>query len=227
MPAPISAKAQASIDARKQRTRQALKNTALKLFAAKGYDATSTEEIAEKAGVSWRTFFRHFPTKELVLLGGRGIWFDTLAELSRYQPAAMNDLEAVHAALIELSPSLEERRTSLCLYEKSIASSPLLRGVRQDYHETSIKLLAKAIARRRGRRSPDESCTLLATMCVLIIQRALERWVAAPAGVKLRDIFTQSFEALNGAFGDLPRSAQLRSNAARIASSRTLNVLDF
>src|SRR6266540_1260609 len=58
-------------DQHKSRTRNALRAAALALFAAQGFDTTTTEEIAERAGVSVRTFFRYFPTMELVLFFGR------------------------------------------------------------------------------------------------------------------------------------------------------------
>jgi AcrR family transcriptional regulator len=219
MPAPISAKARASIDARKERRRQALKDTALRLFASQGYDATTTEEIAERAGLSWRTFFRHFPTKESVLFGGNYAWFETLAKVCRNQPSSLNDLEAVHAALMECAPTLEPRRARIRLYEKSIASSPTLRGVRQDYHLKSIKLLAETIAKRRGRRAPNEACTLAATICVLLLQQSLERWAAAPNGVGLREIITDAFEALSEVVAHPPRRAQLRIAGARTSSN--------
>src|SRR5262249_50215517 len=54
---------------RKQATRRSLQDAALLLFAEQGYEATSAVQIAEFAGVSVRTFFVHFPTKEHVLFG--------------------------------------------------------------------------------------------------------------------------------------------------------------
>jgi AcrR family transcriptional regulator len=53
---------------RTARTRAVLQDTALRLFAEQGYDATTVEQIAREAGVSHMTFFRHFPTKDAVVL---------------------------------------------------------------------------------------------------------------------------------------------------------------
>jgi AcrR family transcriptional regulator len=53
---------------RAARTRSQLQATATRLFAEQGYDATTVEQIARAAGVSHMTFFRHFPTKDAVIL---------------------------------------------------------------------------------------------------------------------------------------------------------------
>src|SRR5262245_24429842 len=93
----------------KSRTRQALREAALELFAAQGFDTTTTEEIAEKAGVSVRTFFRYFPTKELVLFFGRYDFVQAfVAELVR-QPQSKSDLDAIRAAYSESAPGFADR----------------------------------------------------------------------------------------------------------------------
>ncbi len=53
---------------RAERTRALLQGVALRLFSEQGYDATTVEQIAREAGVSHMTFFRHFPTKDAVVL---------------------------------------------------------------------------------------------------------------------------------------------------------------
>lgn len=57
-----------TIPSRTSRTRALLQAAALRLFSEQGYDATTVEQIARQAGVSHMTFFRHFPTKDAVVL---------------------------------------------------------------------------------------------------------------------------------------------------------------
>jgi AcrR family transcriptional regulator len=166
------------------------------LFAAQGYDATSTEEISEKAGVSARTFFRYFPTKEAVLFSRKDLWFASLAKTYHSQPASLNDLEAVRSALIELAPGLARRREMLRLYEQSVATSLTLRGLRLDHQEHDSKDLAAAIAARRGLKSPDETCTLLGLIGVMAHRRGLDTWLAGPDDLKLVDVIDEKFRLL-------------------------------
>ena len=66
-------------------THEALKRAAFELCAERGYEATATAQVAERAGVSEMTLFRHFPTKEALLLTDP---FDPLmAEAVRARPA--------------------------------------------------------------------------------------------------------------------------------------------
>jgi AcrR family transcriptional regulator len=78
---------------RSERTRAALQEAALTLFQRQGFDGTTVAEIAAAAGVSHMTFFRHFPTKEAVLLDDP--YDPVIAELVAAQPA---DLTAVQRA---------------------------------------------------------------------------------------------------------------------------------
>jgi AcrR family transcriptional regulator len=77
---------------RKARTRQALIDVALELFAAQGYESTSIEQIADRAGVSPRTFFRYFVTKESVLFFGEDDYVRSLVEDYVAQTAAQNEM---------------------------------------------------------------------------------------------------------------------------------------
>jgi AcrR family transcriptional regulator len=184
----------------KSRTRQALREAALELFAAQGFDTTTTEEIAEKAGVSVRTFFRYFPTKELVLFHGRYDFMQTFAAGLRAQPESVSDLEAMRAAYLASSPGFADRRKALHLYERAIASSPTLRGNEQDRQIQDIHTIAGAIAQRRGLAPPDEECALLAAIGLLTYRRALGRWLAGPTSGDFGELIEDEFELLEGLF---------------------------
>ena len=78
---------------RKQQTRRVIQEQALRLFLADGYESTTVERIADAAGVSHMTFFRHFPTKESVVTDDD---FDPLiAQLIRDRPSGEPPLTAI------------------------------------------------------------------------------------------------------------------------------------
>src|SRR5437660_815824 len=77
------------------RRRAELLDAALDLFSVYGYDETTTDEIAEAAGVSPRTFFRYFPTKESVLFFGEYDFINAVSGVYLAQPEELSDFEAM------------------------------------------------------------------------------------------------------------------------------------
>ena len=83
---------------RAERTAALLQSTALRLFLEGGYDETTVAQIAAAAGVSHMTFFRHFPTKESVVVGDP---YDPLiAEAVQQQPVDLPAFERVRRGLL-------------------------------------------------------------------------------------------------------------------------------
>jgi AcrR family transcriptional regulator len=185
-------------DKHKNQTRRALRDAALKLFASQGYDATTTEEIAEKAGVSTRTFFRYFATKEHVLYHGEHDWVQAFIDIFPTQPDTVSDIEAMRVTLESLASRLGKSRRSMLLYQQAVDSSPTLRGHEQAHQLQDTEILARAIAKRRGRTGPDEACTLLAAVTLLVYRRALDLWLAGPPTGSLAKAINKQFKVLIG-----------------------------
>ena len=186
--------------AHKNRTQRALQQAALELFAKNGYDTTTTDEIAERAGVSPRTFFRYFPTKESVLFAGEYGWFQSFTNRYLEQPPKLTDVEALRETLVDLAPELGQIRKSLVLYERAVESSPTLRGGVYDHQKEDVATLAKAIARRRGFDEPDESASLLAAVGLVTYRRSLTRWLAGPVSVDPGSVIIEQFDLLGDLF---------------------------
>lgn len=187
-------------DRNKENTRRALRETALKLFAVRGYDATTTEEIAAKAGVATRTLFRYFPTKEHILYHGEEDWIHDFVGIYPTQPATLSDLDAMRATLVSLTPHFAKARQSLLLYRRAVKSSPALRGREHAHQEQTIAILAQAVAIRRGRRGADEACVLVASVGLLTYIRAQDQWLAGPANGSLARAITKEFRLLYSQF---------------------------
>jgi AcrR family transcriptional regulator len=177
-----------------------LQQAALELFAEYGYDTTTTEEIAGRAGVSPRTFFRYFATKESVLFVGEYGWFQSFTSRYLEQPSSMSDVDAMRETLVVLAPQLVRSRRSLLLYERAVASSPTLRGRVVDHQQEDIRTMAAAVAERRGLSEPDERCWLLAALALTTYRRALSKWLAGPSGADPGAVIAAHFKLLGDVF---------------------------
>ena len=112
------------------RSREAILDAALELFAEQGYDDTTTEQVAEQAGVSPRTFFRYFPTKEsVVFYRDFGLMRRFEAELVA-RSAELTDFDAVCSTFVSLSLGFDELRERVQLYRRVVDSSSVLLGSR-------------------------------------------------------------------------------------------------
>jgi AcrR family transcriptional regulator len=177
------------------RKRNDLLEAALNLFSANGYDDTTTDQIAESAGVSPRTFFRYFPTKESVLFFGEYDFIDAVSVVYLAQPDEASDFEAMANSFALLAPGLKRIRKRIAQYHEAVASSLVLLGRERKNHQANTETVAKVIAERRRLPTPDDECRLLASVGMLLIERALNQWLTTP-GRALEDIVRQEFASL-------------------------------
>src|SRR5260370_9086797 len=92
---------------KKQRTRETIANAARRLFAERGYHATTLPEIAEAADVSTRTIFAYFPSKEDILFSDFPIMKEALAQAPATRPHGVEALETVREFILS-SHNLEK-----------------------------------------------------------------------------------------------------------------------
>src|ERR1700684_4277818 len=93
--------------------RERLVRAALDLFAEQGYDNTTVAQIAERAGLTKSTFFRHFPDKREVLSAGQDILCQLLTDGIATTPPSTSPLEAIAAALAAASVAFTPERRDL------------------------------------------------------------------------------------------------------------------
>jgi AcrR family transcriptional regulator len=188
-------------DEHKRRTRAALRDAALDLFSSQGFDATTTEELAERAGVAVRTFFRYFPTKESVLYIGESEWIQGVVTVLADQPLEVTDLAALRASILSMTSPLSHGRPRLQLYSKAVASSPTLRGRELDYRRANGATLARAVAARHGLAEPDRRSAIAANIALLTYREALDAWLTGPEDIDLRAVIAGEFDLLEAVVG--------------------------
>jgi AcrR family transcriptional regulator len=131
-------------------TRNGLAAIALELFAERGFDGVTVNDIADRADVDPSTFFRHFGSKEAVIFSEFGDWTGRLGDAVRSQPADLPLLETLRVSVKELAAMLmvnvdnERRRAEL------IESSPSVRAQGLAVREALIDEVTLAIAERMG-----------------------------------------------------------------------------
>jgi AcrR family transcriptional regulator len=170
-----------------------LEQAALELYVERGYEQTTVAEIAERAGLTERTFFRHFADKREVLFAGAGALQELLVSAVAGAPDAVAPLEAVAAALEAAGALLQERREYSRRRQSVIDANPAL----QERELIKLAALASALAdalRRRGVTGPAASLTAEAGIAVFKI--AFERWISGTGEADLPQLIRESMDEL-------------------------------
>jgi AcrR family transcriptional regulator len=163
---------------KKLRTRHALADAALHMFAEQGFDATTLEELAEQAEVSKSTFFRFFPAKEAAAIEAEaGLWSAYLAALTdrELSGAILDELhQTLAAAVTSLDPSWDERFLAT---RRLIAAEPaLLRYV--EHYRAGIKDQVIACLAVKLRLDPEDlRLRVLAELATTAFSLAGRQWV--------------------------------------------------
>ena len=173
--------------------RRRLRDAALELFRERGYDATTTAEIAARAGVTERTFFRHFRDKREALFDGETTLRDALTDGVLSAPAHLAPMAALIWAFRSVEQMLLDNRAFSTPRQAVIASSPALQERVLMKTAGLVGALAEAL-RRRGVEAPLASLAAHAAMAAF--NYAAAAWFEDPA-MALDAHLTRAFEQLS------------------------------
>lgn len=172
--------------------RRRLRDAALELFRERGYEATTAAEIAARAGVTERTFFRHFPDKREALFDGEEAFRDALTEGVLSAPADADPLAALRFAFGTVEQMLLENRGFSGPRAAVIAQTPALQERVLTKTAGLIEALAAAL-RRRG--TPPAVASLAAQIGMAAFNYAAQAWFLDPAA-GMQAHLTHAFEAV-------------------------------
>ena len=155
-------------------SRGRLQEAALALFSERGFDQTTAAQIAARAGVTERTFFRHFADKREVLFGGSALLGERIVEGVANAPEADGPLDAVSRGLDAAAMFLGESRRDLARQRQAvIAANPELR-------ERELAKLAHYAAgittALRDRGVNEQQASLVAETGMTVLRLAMQRW---------------------------------------------------
>jgi AcrR family transcriptional regulator len=170
-----------------------LEQAALELYLERGFDQTTVAEIAERAGLTERTFFRYFADKREMLFWGQDRLRELYVRTIAAAPESAAPIDAVAAALEAAVPVFHERRALARQRQAVIAANPGL----QERELLKRAALAAAMAEAlRSRGVPDPTASLAANVGVLAFATAFARWVSAPDEQDLSRLIRESLDQL-------------------------------
>ena len=155
-------------------SRGRLERAALELYGERGFEQTTVAEIAKRAGLTERTFFRHFADKREVLFAGAGALQGLLVSAVAGAPDGAAPIDAAAAGLEAAGSLLQVRRGYSRQRQGIIAANAELR------ERELIKLASPAAALAdalRGRGVADPAASLTAELAIAVFRISFERWV--------------------------------------------------
>ncbi|MBT6446369.1 MAG: TetR family transcriptional regulator [Acidimicrobiaceae bacterium] len=183
---------------KKQRTRDDLIAAGDYLFATQGFDATTTTDIAERADVSQRTLFRHFPTKESLLYGDLDDTRLQLRESLASRPADEPILVSVRESMLSLAEDFERHRDRRLLQARLAASSPAVsaysRAVVQFSWEREI--IAAVAARLGVDPLKDPRPEVVAGAAMSAVRIAMRQWTVSGGTLDFMTLNAAALESI-------------------------------
>jgi AcrR family transcriptional regulator len=173
--------------------RRRLQQAALELYRERGFDGTTAAEIAARAGLNERTFFRHFPDKREVLFDGEAELRVALMQAVAEAPDGLEPFEVLRCAFRESARNLEDNHAFSEPRREIIAVTPALRERELAKHAWLTDAVAEAL-RQRG--VGDGVADLAARTGWAAYQHAVQAWIGDPAR-RLGAHLDQAFDALH------------------------------
>jgi AcrR family transcriptional regulator len=178
-----------------------LQRAAMDLYTERGFEQTTVAEIAARAGLTERTFFRHFADKREVLFAGSASLQELMVSTLAGVPASATPLDAVTTAVAAAGDLLGQRRDYSRIRQAVIDKNPELR------ERELIKLasLAAALADTlRLRGVPDPAASLTAEAGIAVFKVAFDTWVGASNERDLTQLIHDSLDQLKAIAGGAP-----------------------
>jgi AcrR family transcriptional regulator len=165
---------------RERKRRETLRRIAeagLKLFLTNGYEATTLEEIAEAAGISRRTFFYYFKSKEEILLAWQGGGFtDTVRAAVLEQSPKQLPLDAVKNALLGLMTRFKADFKQAKAIERLLCSNETLRLRHQAKYVEQEQAVFEALCRMWPQPKRQQALRMVAMMSIGAFRLAIDSW---------------------------------------------------
>jgi AcrR family transcriptional regulator len=182
--------------------RERLEQAALELFAEQGFAATTVPQITARAGLTTRTFFRHFADKREVLFAGEENLPALVARVMSEAPAAAGPMAVTAYGLETVAAEVFEGRLENLRARRAVVQAD--EGLRErELRKWSV--LSEAVSRGFRDRGADElTAALAAELAVTAFRLALTRWLDQDGERGLAEIVADVLGALRSVARDEP-----------------------
>ncbi|ABM11827.1 TetR family transcriptional regulator [Mycolicibacterium vanbaalenii] len=188
---------------RRRSTREALRRAALASFAARGFANVTVTELARAAGVTERTFFRHFPTKEAVLFQDYETQVEWLAAALARRPGSESVFDAVRAAIAEFPYDLEVVRQAATARSELISAERIAGHLRVVQSSFADVLTGHIRTRYAGTADIDLVADVAGAALAAALVVAVEHWGRNGCVDDLGEITSASMAVLRSGFARL------------------------
>jgi AcrR family transcriptional regulator len=185
---------------KRQQTRQRLTEVAMKLFLANGFEATTLDDIAAAAGISRRSFFHYFASKEDVVVAWQDGSADALTAAIAARPADESMITMAENAILAMARHLDPDQAIAIARLKR--ETPALRAREQVKYEKMEHAMANALAARASDTGGQLRARLIAMITTGAIRIASENWLAQNAREKPETLIRRMFKDVRAALNE-------------------------
>ena len=188
----------------RRRTLARLEEAALRLFAERGFDAVTVDDIAAEADVSRRTFFRYFASKEDVLLADHFVQLARLRAAMAARPADEPIVTALRNALLSMADDFEERKEMIILRGRLMRDTPSLQARSLVHQKLWEDAMQELVAERLGVDPvTDLRPGVVAAATLAAMRVAFTNWLTSGCDGDLIALTAEALDLLDGGLQQL------------------------
>jgi AcrR family transcriptional regulator len=179
---------------KRRETLHRITETGLKQFIANGYEETTLEAIAAASGISRRTFFYYFKSKEEILLAWQAGWGESLRAAVMMESSDQPPLDAVRNALLRVVSRYAT--DEMIAIDRLMRTTETLRARKQATYAQQEQILFSALCERWSEPGRQASLRLVAMVSIGVMRIAIEKWGQDGCAGQLKDYLKDVFADL-------------------------------
>ncbi len=183
-------------DRQRDALRHEITATARRLFVERGFDATTVDDIAAAAGISRRSFFRYFGTKEDVVLGDLKTRGEAIADALAARPAEEGPWEALRAAFLEILPRIIPDPVAEVAMIRMTKDAPSLRARSVEKRALCLEPLVPILAARLRGPDPEMAARVIVSSVLACYHVAADAWAATDGTADMLGCYDEAVASL-------------------------------